>query len=107
MMRLISVPDMRTSVAVDVRPRIFRNAAGFRRIGLVLGREPVTGPLPDIADHVVGAIAVRRKRRHRRGTPEPGTPLVRKFAVPRVGHRAIAGHELVTPRKVSAVESTA
>src|SRR6478735_2722661 len=95
------------AVCLRAAARIFRNAADLRRVGLMLGRKPVAGPLPDVADHVVDAIADRRKRRHRRGTPEARPPLVRKFAVPRVGHRAIAGHELITPRKVSAVESTA
>src|SRR6478735_6882679 len=41
-----------------------RDAAGLRRIAMVLLRPPVGGPFPDIADHVVEAVAVRRKRRH-------------------------------------------
>ena len=40
------------AVAFRTSTRIFRNAAGFRRIGVVPGRVPVAGPLPDIADHV-------------------------------------------------------
>ena len=61
-------------VAVAFRPatRIFRNATRFRRVGLVLGREPIAGPLPDIADHVVDAVAVRREGRHRRRAPKAG-----------------------------------
>src|SRR5207244_12477990 len=35
---------------------VFRDAAGFGRIGLVLLCVPVGGPLPDVADHVVNAI---------------------------------------------------
>ena len=50
--------------------RILRHAAGLRRVALVLWREPVGGPLPDVADHVVHAVAVRRKCRHRRGALE-------------------------------------
>src|SRR6185312_1154749 len=46
---------------------ITRDAARLRRVGLVPGRPPVRGPFPDIADHVVDAVAVRRKGRHRRG----------------------------------------
>src|SRR5262249_46334018 len=42
--------------------RVIGNAACFLCISSVLGRVPVTGPLPDIANHVVKAIAVRRKR---------------------------------------------
>ena len=47
--------------------RIFGNAARLRRVGIVLLRVPVERPFPDIADHVVHAVAIRRKRRHRRG----------------------------------------
>src|SRR5258705_10475553 len=43
--------------------RVLRNAAGFRRVGFMLLRVPVGGPFPDVADHVVNAIAVRRERR--------------------------------------------
>src|SRR5260370_634178 len=46
--------------------RIFRNAAGLRRIGLMLLGVPVGGPFPDVADHVVNAIAVWRERGDRR-----------------------------------------
>src|SRR5215212_3738353 len=54
-------------VAVDLSAaaRIFRNAAGFWGIGLVLLRVPVRGPFPDVADHVVNAVAVWPKRRDR------------------------------------------
>ena len=45
--------------------RILRNAAGLRRIGLMLPGVPIGRPFPDIADHVVQAVAVRRKRGHR------------------------------------------
>ena len=51
----------------QARARIFWYAARLRRIRGMLGGPPVGGPLPDIADHVVDAVAVRRKRRHRRG----------------------------------------
>src|SRR5882757_2103127 len=47
--------------------RVLGNAARLRRIGLMLRRVPVRRPFPDIADHVVQAVAVGRKRRHRRG----------------------------------------
>src|SRR6188508_2393617 len=67
-------PDLRLAgvVAVLLEPaaRIFRDAAGLRRIRLVLLRIPVGGPLPDVADHVVHAVAVRRERGHRRGALE-------------------------------------
>src|SRR6188768_3009009 len=59
-----------TSVVAGVlaaAARILRNAAGLWRIGFVLLRPPVGGPFPDVSDHVVDAVAVRRKRGHRRG----------------------------------------
>src|ERR1700736_319292 len=46
--------------------RILRDAASFRRVSLVLGRIPVGGPFPDIPDHVMQAVAIRRERIHRR-----------------------------------------
>src|SRR5882757_8238498 len=52
-------PDIRLTgivAAVFTAPsRIFRNAAGLRRIGFVLCRIPIGRPFPDIADHVVDA----------------------------------------------------
>src|SRR5882762_9430087 len=47
--------------------RVLRNAAGFWRIRLMLWRIPVSGPFPDVADHVVQAVPVWRERSHRRG----------------------------------------
>src|SRR6185312_367179 len=47
--------------------RIEWDAARLRRISFMLLRPPVAGPLPDVADHVVQAVAVGRKGRHRRG----------------------------------------
>src|SRR5262245_52437968 len=41
--------------------RILWDAAGLRRVGLVLRGIPVRRPFPDIADHVVKAVSVRRK----------------------------------------------
>ena len=50
--------------------RVLRNAAGLRDIRFVPVDIPVGGPFPGIADHVVNAVAVGRKRRHRRGARE-------------------------------------
>src|SRR5262245_14443897 len=50
--------------------RILRDATRLRRVGLVLLRKPVGRPFPDIADHVVDAVAVGREGRDRRGTVE-------------------------------------
>ena len=67
--------------------RILGDAACLRRIGFVLLRPPVGCPFPDIADHVVDAIAVRRKRRHRRGALVAirVQVLCWKFALPGIG----------------------
>src|SRR5262249_1067263 len=46
--------------------RIVRNAARLVRLGFMPRRPPVRGPFPDIADHVVEAVAIRRKCRDRR-----------------------------------------
>src|SRR5260370_34449 len=47
---------------------IFRDAAGFGRIGVVLLSVPVGGPFPDIADHVVNAVSVRHECGNRGGS---------------------------------------
>src|SRR6185295_4917981 len=89
--------------------RVFRDTAGLRRIGLMLGRVPIGRPFPDIADHVVEAIAVRRKRRHRR-CPLIAVGrqiLVRKLALPGVGHLAPAGREVFAPGELGTVETAA
>src|SRR4029078_8746108 len=59
------------AAALRAATRIFRNAAGFRRVYLVLGREPVAGPFPNIADHVVHPTAAWRKGRSRRCAAAP------------------------------------
>src|SRR5206468_5191003 len=86
--------------------RVFRDAAGFGRIGLVLLRVPVRGPFPDIADHVVNAVAVRRECRDRRGTLiaiiVPVLP--RKLALPGIGLVLAVGREFAAPGIFGAIE---
>ena len=50
--------------------RILRDAASLQRVGFVPRRVPVGGPFPDVADHVVEAVAVRRECSDRRGAFE-------------------------------------
>ena len=77
--------------------RIVERAAGLLDLAVVL--VPVGGPLPDVAGHVVEAVAVGRKRADRR------RPLVAvleqvlpgELALPGVGHRLAARRELVAP----------
>ena len=101
--------DVRRVVARGLGPtaRVLRDAAGFGCVGLVLWRIPVGRPLPHVADHVVDAVAVRWERRHRRGSfvAVERKILVRKTALPGVGHVLAAGRELVTPRKLGAVKT--
>src|SRR5437868_5188417 len=63
-------PDVRLTrvVARGLGPstRIFRNAARLRRVSVMLLRIPIGRPFPDIADHVVQAVAVSRERGDRR-----------------------------------------
>src|SRR6267143_4524672 len=67
-------PDVRLTrvVARGLRPaaRIFRNAARLRRLGVVFLRIPIGRPFPDIPDHVVDAVAVRRECSDGRGALE-------------------------------------
>src|SRR5262249_46154406 len=72
---------------------IFRNAACLLRIRLMLGRPPIGGPLPDVADHVVDAVAIGRERRHRRGALKTifAAILVREIALPGISHMFAAG----------------
>src|ERR1700730_14814476 len=85
---------------------IFRNAAGLRRVRFMYLRIPVGGPLPDIADHVVDAVAVRREGRDRRGAIEAVAAdiLLREFALPGIGHVLAAGRELVAPGELCTIK---
>jgi hypothetical protein len=89
--------------------RVVRNAARLRRVGRMLGRPPVGRPFPDIADHVVDAVAVRRKSHHRRGAIEAvlALILVGEIALPGIGHVLATGRELVAPGEIGAVEAAA
>src|SRR6516162_7848330 len=87
--------------------RVLRDAAGLRRIGLVPGRPPVGGPFPDIADHVADAVAVRRKRGHRRGALIAVLTeiLDREISLPDVRHVLAIRRQCVAPGKLLAIET--
>ena len=89
--------------------RILGNAARLRRVRFMLLRVPVGRPLPDVSDHVVNAIAVRRKSRNRRGAIKTigAEILLREFALPGVGKVLASGRELVAPGIFSLVQSAA
>src|SRR6201999_1124005 len=50
--------------------RVLRNTARLWRVRFMLLRIPVGRPFPDIPDHVVDAVAVRREGRDRGGAIE-------------------------------------
>src|SRR5215469_6928207 len=89
--------------------RILRNAAGLGRIGFVPVRPPVRGPFPDIADHVVKAVAVWRKGLYRRGPfiAVRTKILDREVALPGVRHLSAIRRERVAPGELCAVEAAA
>src|SRR4029079_17018359 len=76
------------AVGLGAAARILRNAAGLCRIRLMLWRVPVGRPFPDVTDHVVHSVSVRREGGDRRSAFEAvglGV-LARKFTLPSVGH---------------------
>src|SRR5215469_865701 len=92
------------TVGLGPATRVLRDATGLGRIGLVPGGPPVGGPFPDIADHVVEAVAVRRKRRHGRGAliAVLAEILDREVALPGVRHVLAAGHQRIAPGELLA-----
>src|ERR1700737_4797282 len=100
--------DLRLAVVVAAilfaAARILRDAARFRRIGFMLGGPPIRGPFPDIADHVVDAIAIGRKCHYRRGPIESvlAFVFVRKISLPGIGAMLSAGHKIIAPSELGA-----
>src|SRR5262245_35414811 len=81
--------------------RVFRDTTGLGRVGLVPRTEPVRGPFPDVANHVVEAVVVLRKGADR------GRALIAvlrqvlpgKLTLPGIGHHLAAWMQLVPPGK--------
>src|SRR6516165_9109374 len=98
-------------VAIFLAPaaRIFGNAARFGSIRRMLRGPPVSGPFPDIADHVVDAVTIGRKRGHRRGAVEAvlAFVFVWKISLPGIGHVFAAGRKRFAPSELGAVEPAA
>ena len=97
------------AVGLAAAARILRNAAGLCRIRLMLWRIPVGGPFPDVADHVVQPVTVRRECGDRRSALEAvglGV-LTRKFTLPGVGHVTAVRREFIAPRKFGVFKSAA
>src|SRR6202167_4395260 len=89
--------------------RAIRSAARPVGAGLMPRSPPIRGPLPNVADHVVEAITVRRKHGHRRSALVAigREILLREIALPSVGEMFAAGREFVAPGKLSGVEAAA
>src|SRR5262249_6841472 len=89
--------------------RVLRNAARLRRVGFGLWGIRIGGQCPDIADHVVEAVAVCREGGDRRGTlvAIQTEILAGKDALPGVGHLLSGGRELIAPCELLAIETAA
>lgn len=70
---------------------------------------PITGPFPAIADHVEETVTVRRIGGDLScaGVSARRQVLVRKFAMPGIGHRPAGRRQLVTPGVFRTVKSAA
>ena len=70
---------------------------------------PIGGPLPDVADHVVKAIAVRWKSADRRRALVAVVfqIFVREFALPGIGHVFAVRREFIAPGKLGTLEAAA
>jgi hypothetical protein len=95
--------------ASGLRPssRIRRNAACLGNLIDVTRAVPIQGPLPDIAVHVVDAVAIWRKCVHRGGSIESVGRQVyaRKISLPGIRHVATGRRELARPRKFDSIQT--
>src|SRR5882757_239628 len=87
------------TVGLAAAARVLRDAASLHGICLMLWRIPVGRPFPDVADHVVEAIAILREcgdRRRALKAVRIGV-LVREFALPGICHVAAGRREFIAP----------
>ena len=89
--------------------RIDRDAAGFRELLIIIRAIPIAAPFPNVAGHVVKAIAVRRELRDRRDTDEAifACILNRKLSLVVLAIHLPSGlnsspHDVGLPRQTSA-----
>ncbi len=87
---------------------IVRDAAGLHPYCIMLRLIPVRSPLPDVSNHVVEPITVRRKRPDGRGAliAIAAQIVPWKFTLPRIRHVASVRKKFLPPCKSSAVQST-
>ena len=97
------------AVLAGTAARIVRAAAAGGRRGRRVRRVPVGGPLPDVADQVVGAVRIGRVRVHRRRARAGMRRLavIREGAEPVVCEHLPVRSEIVTPGELGAVQSAA
>src|SRR5437868_10634035 len=106
-------PDLRLTRVVarglGSAARIFRNAACLWRIGFMSLRIPIDCPFPDIADHVVQAVAVGRECGDGRRALEAicRKILMREITLPGVRHVLATRREFITPGEFRAAKSAA
>src|SRR5450432_2238915 len=91
--------------ALSATARVFRYAAGFRRVGFVLLGVPVGGPFPGIADHVVNAVSVWRERGDRRRPLKAVVVQVvsGKITLPGIGQVFATGCKFIAPCILGAI----
>src|SRR6478609_9862465 len=87
------------AVGLAATARILRDAASLRGICLMLWRIPIGRPFPDVPDHVVEAIPIRRERVHRRSALKTVgiCVLAREFTLPGIGHVTAGRCEFIAP----------
>src|SRR5262245_24070514 len=85
--------------------RVLGDAAWLCRIGGMARVEPVGGPLPHVADHVMKPVPVGGKGGHWRRSliAVCGEILPGEATLPEVGHELSSWDELVAPGKLSAI----
>lgn len=86
--------------------RVSGYAASFPGVHLMPGSKPVRCPLPDVSDHVVDAISVRREGSYRRSAGISVEMMIgrRKRSLPSVGHMTTARGKFRSPSIFSLFE---
>jgi hypothetical protein len=80
--------------------RVSRDVACRGKLFEIIGAIPVAAPLPDVASHVVEAVAVRRESAHRRSAREAILTgvLDREYSLVGVRHELPVRLEFIAPR---------
>src|SRR5271165_5136044 len=86
--------------------RVSRDVAGLGKLFEIIGAIPVAAPLPDVASHVVEAVAIRRESAHGRNAGEAILAGIFDWEYSLVGvrHELSARLEFIPPREVLAAQ---